>query len=106
MITPSASETKVKSMKPLLGQIIGRVLLSLLVTSTLVAASFLVYGCSRGPSNSTSTASTAAEPSTAAVPAPQGGAPQTAPAPPGPAPGAATAQQLEELVSPIALYPD
>jgi len=92
-------------MKPLLGQRIGLVSLSLLMTSTLVAASFLVDGCSRGPSNSSSTASTAAQPSPAAA-APQAAAAQTAPAPPGPAPGAATAQQLEELVSPIALYPD
>ena len=32
--------------------------------------------------------------------------PATASAEPGPAPGAATQQELEELVSPIALYPD
>ena len=93
-------------MKLLLGQQIGRVFLSLLVSSILAAASSLVDGCSRGPSNSSSTASTAAQPSPAAPAAPQAAAPQAAPAPPGPAPGAATAQQLEQLVSPIALYPD
>jgi hypothetical protein len=82
------------------------VFLSLLMSSTLVADSFLVDGCSRGPSNPSSTASTAAQPSPALSAAPQAAVPQKAPAPPGPAPGAATAQQLEELVSPIALYPD
>ena len=93
-------------MEPLLRERIGPVLISLLVASTLASASFLVDGCSRGPSNSSSTGSTAAQPSPAGSAAPQAAAPQAAPAPPGPAPGAATAQQLEELVSPIALYPD
>jgi Protein of unknown function (DUF3300) len=93
-------------MKPLLRQQIGPVFLSLLVSSFLASASFLVDGCSRGPSNSSSTASTATEPSAAASAAPQAAAPPAAPAPPGPAPGAATAEQLEQLVSPIALYPD
>jgi len=93
-------------MKPPPGQHIGLVFLSLLVSSTLMAAPFLVDGCSKGPSNSSSTASTAAQPSPAAPAAPQAAAPQAAPAPPGPAPGAATARQLEELVAPIALYPD
>jgi hypothetical protein len=32
--------------------------------------------------------------------------PAAAAEPPGPPPGAATAQELQELVSPIALYPD
>jgi Protein of unknown function (DUF3300) len=93
-------------MKPLLGQQTTPVFLSLLVSSILAAVPFLVDGCSRGPSNSSSSASTAAQPSPAASAAPQAAAAQAAPAPPGPAPGAATAQQLEELVSPIALYPD
>ena len=93
-------------MKPPPGQHIDLVFLSLLVSSTLMAAPFLVDGCSKGPSNSSSTSSTAAQPSPAAPAAPQAAAPQAAPAPPGPAPGAATARQLEELVAPIALYPD
>jgi uncharacterized membrane protein YgcG len=93
-------------MKPLLRPQIRPVFLSLLVSSTLAAAPLLVDGCSRGPSNSSSTASTAAQPSAAAAAAPQAPAPQEASAPPGPAPGVATAQQLEDLVSPIALYPD
>lgn len=77
-----------------------------LLASTLMAASFLVSGCSRSPTNSSSTASSAAQPSAAASAGPQAAAAQAAPAPPGPPAGAATAQQLEELVSPIALYPD
>lgn len=94
-------------MKPLLRERIGPILISLLVALTLTSASLLVDGCSRGPSNSSSTSSTAAQPSPAAPAAPQqAAAPQAAPAPPGPAPGGATAQQLEELVSPIAIYPD
>jgi hypothetical protein len=90
-------------MKPILKQQINSVFLWLLVSSLLGAPSFLVDGCSRGRSNPSSTA---AQPSPATSAAPQAAAPQAAPAPPGPAPGAATAQQLEELVSPIALYPD
>jgi hypothetical protein len=93
-------------MRPILKQQITSVFLSLLVSSIPGAASFLVDGCSRGESNPSSTASTAAQPSPATSAAPQAAAPQAAPAPPGPAPGAATAQQLEDLVSPIAIYPD
>src|SRR5215469_14148447 len=102
---PSCETTKVKSMKPLVRQELRPVFRSLLA-STLIAASFLVSGCSRSPSNSSSTASSAAEPSAAASAGAQAAAAQAAPAPPGPPAGAATAQQLEELVSPIALYPD
>src|SRR5260370_3448813 len=48
-----------------------------------------------------------AQPSVAAVPEPAAPAPAPAAAvEPGPPPGAATARELEELVSPIALYPD
>jgi len=80
----------------------------------------LVAGCPRGSSGSAPAPSPEAQVSRATAPAPGSAAPQSAApaaaapaaaapaaaAAPGPAPGGATAEQLEELVSPIALYPD
>jgi hypothetical protein len=77
----------------------------ILVAAVLISTSPMVTGCSRGDDQPAAASSSAAQPSVAASAAP------TAPVPaavvePGPPPGAATAQELQELVSPIALYPD
>ncbi|HEY6420514.1 MAG TPA: DUF3300 domain-containing protein [Candidatus Binataceae bacterium] len=79
----------------------GRSLPLILAAAVLISTSPMVIGCSRGEEQPAAASSAQAQPS-AAAPAP---APAPA-APPGPAPGAATAQELQELVSPIALYPD
>src|SRR5262245_26582413 len=97
-------------MAPLLWRHFGRILPLLIVWSILAVGPPLISGC-RG-STSSPASSTQAQPSAAAATAPQAPAPQApgagqaATSPPGPAAGAATAQQLEDLVSPIALYPD
>src|SRR6266481_4203360 len=77
-----------------------------LAATILLSSLPIVDGCSRGDSESSPapTAQTQASPSL--VPTPLASPPSAAVNPPGPPPGAATAQQLQELVSPIALYPD
>jgi Protein of unknown function (DUF3300) len=86
----------------------GRSLPLILAAAVLMSTSPMLTGCSRGddqpaaaPSSVQAQASVAATAQPAA-PAP----PPAAEAEPGPPPGAATAQELQELVSPIALYPD
>jgi hypothetical protein len=83
----------------------GRSLPLLLAVAILVSTSPLVTGCSRGdePQASPSVAAPSAPPP---EPAPTAVAPPPTDEAPGPAPGAASAQELQELVSPIALYPD
>ena len=83
----------------------GRSLPLILVAAVLVSTSPMVTGCSRGEDQPAAAPSPQVEPSVAAT------APPAAPLPaaaiePGPPPGGATAQELQELVSPIALYPD
>jgi len=65
----------------------------------------MVTGCSRGDDQPAAAVSSQAQPSVAALPEPPAVAPAAA-VEPGPPPGAATAQELQELVSPIALHPD
>src|SRR5208283_4086008 len=83
----------------------GRSLPLILAAAVLLSMSPMVTGCSRGDDQPTAAPSTQAEPSIAATAA-QAAPPPTAAVEPGPPPGAATAQELQELVSPIALYPD
>ena len=80
------------------------VFLRVLVFAILIATSPLFDGCSRGDSEPSPAPS--AGPSTSATVPPTVPPLPSAAELPGPAPGAATQQQLQELVSPIALYPD
>ena len=76
-----------------------------LAAALLISTSPMATGCSRGEDQPTAAGSS--QPSVAAIPEPAAPAPALAAAvEPGPPPGAATAQELQELVSPIALYPD
>ena len=70
-----------------------------------MSTSPMITGCSRGDDQPAAAPSPAVQPSVAANPAPAAPAP-AADVEPGPPPGAATPQELQELVSPIALYPD
>ncbi|HKM49458.1 MAG TPA: DUF3300 domain-containing protein [Terriglobales bacterium] len=70
-----------------------------------MSTSPMVTGCSRGDDQPAAAPSTQAQPSVAATTAPDTPPPAAA-VEPGPPPGAATAQELQELTSPIALYPD
>jgi hypothetical protein len=81
-----------------------RVFSQTLVVAILIATSPMFDGCSRGDSEPSPAPST--QPSTSATMTPTAPSPSAAEEPPGPPPGAATAQELQELVSPIALYPD
>ena len=94
----------------LLGKRKGRPLPLILAAAVLMSTSPMLAGCSRGDDQPAAAPSSApAQPSAAAVPEPAPAAPAPAPAAeeePGPPPGAATPQELQELVSPIALYPD
>src|ERR1700726_4168496 len=81
-----------------------RMFSSALAAAILIATSPMFDGC-RGDSESSPAPSSQGPPSTSATVAPNPPSP-SAVALPGPAPGAATQQQLQELVSPIALYPD
>ena len=81
-----------------------RVFSQTLVVAILIATSPMFDGCSRGDSEPSPAPST--QPSTNATMTPTAPSPSAAEEPPGPPPGAATAQELQELVSPIALYPD
>jgi uncharacterized protein DUF3300 len=83
----------------------GRVFPRALVFAILIATSPLFDGCSRGDSESSPAPSAQVQPSTTATASPAPPSPAAA-EPPGPPPGAASAQELQELVSPIALYPD
>ena len=100
----------------------GRFLPGSLIVSLILSTTPILDGCSRGGPEAPSAAAPSAAPSVATVPpaaqAPPPAAapsPMAAPAPPppnpaaeqpGPPPGGATAAQLQELVAPIALYPD
>src|SRR6266850_6650084 len=81
-----------------------RVFSRALVVAILFASSPMLGGCSRGDSEPSPAPSV--QPSTSATVTTTASSPSTAAEPPGPPPGAATAQELQELVSPIALYPD
>ncbi len=83
----------------------GRTLPMILATAVLLSTMPIVPGCSRGDEQPAAAASPQAQPSVAAAPTPAP-PPAPAPAPPGPPPGAASAEDLQEMVSPIALYPD
>jgi hypothetical protein len=86
-----------------------RTSLSLIMSSLLAVASPVITGCQRGSSVSSSAPTSQAQSGAGASP-PQalasGGSAQGTGAAPGPAPGGANADELEQLVSPIALYPD
>src|ERR1700678_878893 len=91
----------------LLGRPHGKSLPLMLAAAVMISTTPLVTGCSRGdePQSAPSVAAAQEPPPPSVVPTP------TAPPPPtneepGPAPGAASAEELQELVSPIALYPD
>lgn len=77
----------------------------ILAAGVLVSTSPMVTGCSRGEDQPAAVQSVQAQPSVAATAAPAVPPPSAA-AEPGPPPGADTSQDLQELVSPIALYPD
>src|SRR6202521_5793759 len=77
----------------------------ILAAAVLISTSPMVTGCSRGEDQPAAAPSSQASASAAATAAPAAPPPAAA-AEPGPPPGAATAQELQELVSPIALYPD
>jgi len=83
----------------------GRSIPLILAAAVLISTSPMVTGCSRGDDQPAAAPSSAAQPSVATTAVPAVPAPATA-VEPGPPPGAATAQELQELVSPIALYPD
>src|SRR6266851_3751947 len=83
----------------------GRSLPLMLAAIVLMSTSPMVTGCSRGDDQPAAASSSQAQPSVAAVPESAAPAPAAA-VEPGPPPGSATAQELQELVSPIALYPD
>ena len=83
-----------------------RVFSSALALAILIATSPMFDGCSRGDSEPSPAPSPQVQPSTSATMTPAPPSPAAAAEPPGPPPGAATAQELQELVSPIALYPD
>ena len=83
----------------------GRSLPLMLAAIVLMSTSPMVTGCSRGDDQPAAASSSQAQPSVAAVPESAAPAPAAA-VEPGPQPGSATAQELQELVSPIALYPD
>src|SRR5665213_2085708 len=95
----------------------GKSLPLILAVALLISTTPMSIGCSRGdePQASPSATITPATQSTVApatqeppaAPAPPAEAPPTnARAVPGPAPGAASPEELQQLVSPIALYPD
>jgi hypothetical protein len=92
----------------------GKSLPSILVTAILISTSPMFAGCSRSEEPQATPSPTATpEPSPVAAPEQSAAATPAAAAPttnentaPGAAPGAATAQELQQLVSPIALYPD
>ncbi len=74
-----------------------------LIGGLLISTTPTLQGCSPSPEPSTQASPTPPPPSPIPSAAPTT---VTAPMVPGPPPGAASAEQLQELVSPIALYPD
>ena len=80
----------------------GRLLPLILAAAVLISTAPII-GCSHGDQPA---AAPSAQPSPVTTVAPLAPPPAPAALPPGPAPGAATAQELQEMVSPIALYPD
>src|SRR5260370_19884664 len=85
---------------------------TVLIVSLVVSTSPVIDGCSRSDDQPTSSPqpSVGAPPAAQAPPLTVGPSPMPTANPaamqPGPAPGAATAEELQQLVSPIALYPD
>ena len=88
----------------LLGRPHGKSLPLMLAAAVMISTTPLVTGCSRGdePQAAPSVAAAQEQPTVVPTPTP----PPPANEEPGPAPGAASAEELQELVSPIALYPD
>jgi len=88
----------------LLGRPHGKPLPLMLAAAVLISTTPMVTGCSRGdePQSAPSVAAAQEQPTVVPTPTP----PPPANEEPGPAPGAASAEELQELVSPIALYPD
>ena len=81
----------------------GRSLPLILAAAVTMFTSPTITGCSHGDDQPSAAPSVQAPPTAAATAIPT---PLPAALVPGPPPGAATAQELQELVSPIALYPD
>ena len=88
----------------LLGRPHGKSLPLMLAAAVMISTTPLVTGCSRGdePQSAPSVAAAQEQPTVVPTPTP----PPPANEEPGPAPGAASDEELQELVSPIALYPD
>src|SRR5271155_1909390 len=93
----------------------SRLLTASLIISLLVSTTPIIDGCSGGGSEAPSGGQASAAPPSAQAPPPTVAAsPVPSPVPtansasdePGPPPGGTTAEQLEQLVAPIALYPD
>ena len=82
----------------------GRALPLILAAAVMLSTSPMLIGCSRGEDQPA--AAPSAEPSVAPAAPPAAPPSPAAEVEPGPPPGAATADELEQLVSPIALYPD
>ncbi len=89
----------------LLGRPHGKSLPLMLAAAVIISTTPLVTGCSRGDEPQSAPSVAAAQEQPTVVPTPTPPPPPTDEAP-GPAPGAASAEELQELVSPIALYPD
>ncbi len=91
----------------LLARPYGKSLPCMLAVALLISTSPVVTGCSRdeAPSASPSPSVTPEPPTPTAAPIAQA-PPAATNATPGSAPGAASAEELQQLVSPIALYPD
>ena len=104
-VKSSVNRRRCFSRMKLLSRPEGRSLPLILAVAVLVSTSPMVTGCSRGDDQPAAAPSSQASASVEATPAPAAPPPAAA-AEPGPPPGAATAQELQELVSPIALYPD
>jgi len=83
----------------------GRSLPLILAAAVLMSTSPMVTGCSYGDDQPSAASASEAQSGVAASAAPAVPPPAAA-VEPGPPPGAATAQELQELATPIALYPD
>src|ERR1700722_15990985 len=105
MLKFSIDRPRSSSTLKLLSRPKGRSLPLILAVAVLVSTSPMITGCSHGEDQPAATPSTQAQASVAPTAEPAAPPPAAA-AEPGPAPGAATAQELQELVSPIALSPD
>jgi hypothetical protein len=82
-----------------------------IISGLLISTTPSLYGCSRSPHPSTSTqasstTSVPTPPPSKPIPSPAASPANTAQMVPGPPPGAASAEELQEPVSPIAIYPD